>query len=39
MDDYTLVKEQLLNELAEQLKKAGDPWYDEKILAGVIHYN
>ncbi len=39
MDDYPLVKEQLLNELAEQLKKAGDPWYEEKILAEIIHYH
>lgn len=39
MDDYPLAKEQLLNELAEQLKKTEDPWYNEKILADMIPYH
>lgn len=39
LDDYPAENEKLLNELARQLKKINDPWYNEKILPDMIPYD
>jgi len=38
LDDYPTQKISLLKELALLLKKAEDPWYNERILADMIPY-
>ena len=38
-ENYNRVYKKLLKELAKQLKRAEDSWYEEKILSDLIPYN